>query len=133
MYYFQKLVHSNIVFIEWTADPGLEIIESGQSDDLRVKITLPDGYKDVLNLKRHYLNDGERLDRIERCNFIGHLESDKKAGVALTGCLGQEDVMTTILFQNQLGAKVFLWELNGEVQEIVSLLFHNSCILIKMA
>ena len=118
------------VFIDGTANPGLEIIETGQSDELRVKVALPDGYKDVLNLKRHYLNDGERENRIERCNFIGHLESDKKAGVALTGCLGQEDVMTTILFQNQLGAKVFLWKLNGEVQEIVSLIFQNSFLLI---
>ena len=107
--------------IQSTGNPGLEWIESDRSDEFRVKFTLPNGYSDVMVLERYFFNEDERLNRIEKCNFIGHLESDKKAGVALTGCLGQEDVMTTILFQNEFGGSTIIWKIDGEIMELGTL------------
>ena len=53
---------------------------------------------------------------VERCNFVGNLASDPLSSVAMTGCLGTEDVEFTI-FSKNIGS-MYRWTKEGEVEEI---------------
>lgn len=63
----------------------------------KIKVTFPDGHYDRLVLERYYANDAERHARAMTCNYIGHLEKESTACVAVTGCLGKDDLEMTIM------------------------------------
>ena len=74
------------------------MVEERSSDrSPRVSVTFPDGYQDNLVLSRFDANDEDRMANKEHCNFIGHLENEPEACVAMTGCSGSEDVHLTII------------------------------------
>ena len=65
----------------------------------------------------------------EHCNYFGHLLNEVDACVAMTGCLGEENVLFTIMSSHSEGSPHFVWTKDGAVKSIdsnsiVSLIFH---------
>ena len=81
-----------------------------------VLIVFPDGYKDTLILKQYYANEEERMARSEACHYIGHLANEHKACVAMTGCVGSQDVQFTILSKHAPKSSTFKWTKDGNVE-----------------
>ena len=75
----------------------------------QISVTFPDGYSDNLLLKKH--SD-------DHCHYIGHLEHEKEACVAVTGCLGQEDLELTVLSEHLDQSPMMRWKLDGSVEVI---------------
>ena len=80
-----------------------------------VSVTFPDGHKDTLVLNKFYANEEDRMANVEGCNFIGHLENEPEACVAMTGCVGFEDVEFTILSTHVTKSPRFKWTKDGQV------------------
>ena len=57
-----------------------------------ISIAFPDGYNDNMILNKL---DDEDVEENE-CIFMGHLEKETSACIALTGCPGRDDVELTI-------------------------------------
>ena len=85
-----------------------------------VSIAFPDGYKDTLVLERYYANEEERMERTEACRFIGHLANEPEACVAMTGCVGSDDVQFTIMSAHATESAMFKWTKEGDVEIIES-------------
>ena len=106
------------------ADMKFSLVDSGKSKNglPRVEVTFSDGYKDKLILKRHYFKEEDRmsdLNKVEGCQYIGHLAKEKDACVAMTGCLGHDDIEFTIMSSHvPVGAFGFVWTKTGEVHTI---------------
>ena len=86
-----------------------------------VTVTFPDGYTDNLILDRHYSNQDDELMRSEEadnCNFIGHLEKEQEACVAMTGCPGYEDLDFTIFSSHAKDSPLFTWTKDGHVEVV---------------
>ena len=84
----------------------------------RVSVTFANGYQDYLVLDKFYPNDEERMAQKEHCNFIGHLEKETGACVAMTGCFGSEDVHLTILSKYSKRSSMFTWKKDGTVEPV---------------
>merc|ERR1712223_1015832 len=78
------------------------------------------GHKDILVLNKFYANEEDRMANVEGCNFIGHLENEPEACVAMTGCVGSEDVEFTILSTHVTKSPTFKWTKDGQVITIES-------------
>lgn len=63
----------------------------------KIEVTFPNGHVDRMVLERYFANEADRQSRKLACNFIGHLEKESTACVAVTGCLGQDDLEMTIM------------------------------------
>ena len=83
-----------------------------------VGVTFPDGYKDNLELSIFYGNHEDRMSGIERCHYIGHLANEPEACVAMTGCVGSEDVEFTIFSTHVNESPMFKWTKDGNVEII---------------
>ena len=96
--------------------PDFHILEDrSENGSPSVQITFPNGKSDKLVLKKYYTNEAEERAELEHCNFIGHLEHEQDACIAMTGCPGTEDVEFTIMSKNSPESS-FLWKKSGEVQ-----------------
>ena len=84
-----------------------------------VSITFPDGYSDTLVLSRYFANEEAKLTRSEDCHYIGHLEGEPEACVAMTGCPGSDDLEFTIMSEHSDRA-MFKWFKDGAVELIES-------------
>ena len=82
----------------------------------RIAIEFPDGYKDMLVLDKFHANDQDRIANEDHCNYIGHLENESEACVAMTGCLGSEDVHFTVLSAHASESSRFIWTKEGSVE-----------------
>ena len=80
-------------------------------------ITFADGHEDKLILHRHFISDAERMDGQMNCNYLGHLEKDASACVAVTGCLGQ-DMELTINSKHNTETNMYFLQKSGEIQLI---------------
>ncbi len=99
--------------------PKFTLIEERSSNGApSVSVTFADGYTDRIVLKKFYNNKEDRMAEEEHCNFLGHLENEKEACVAMTGCLGQEDVEFTIMSSHALESPMFKWSKGGQVEII---------------
>jgi len=99
--------------------PKFEISEERTLDGApSVVVTFPDGYTDTVLLSRHYANDEDRLARNDDCNFIGHLTNEPETCVAMTGCLGSDDIDFTIMSSHASGSTMFHWSKEGDVKLI---------------
>ena len=83
-----------------------------------VAVTFPDGYKDNLELSIFYGNQEDRMSGIERCHYFGHLANEPEACVAMTGCVGSEDVEFTIFSTHANESPMFKWTKDGNVEII---------------
>ena len=75
----------------------------------KVSITFPDGSHDMLVLNQ--AGQGS-------CNWLGHLQNELDACVALTGCPGQEDLDLTILSDHLTQSSLLKWYKNGQVEYV---------------
>ena len=66
-------------------------------------------------MDRHYSFEEDRIGQVEACNYIGHLEKDPEACVAMTGCVGSEDVEFTILSNHVTNSPRLKWSKDGQV------------------
>ena len=82
-----------------------------------IGITFPDGQKDTLLFSKFYSNEEERKSGVERCHYNGHLEKEPEACVAMTGCVGTDDVEFTI-FSSHSESNIFKWTKDGNVEVI---------------
>ena len=73
---------------------------------------------DTLVLERHYANGGVRSARIEHCHFIGNLANEPEGSVAMTGCIGTEDVEFTIISEHATESSLYKWYRNGSIETI---------------
>ena len=81
-----------------------------------VSITFPDGYNDNLVLSKYSIT-GKKEDYKEHlCHYVGHLEKERSACVAMTGCPGLNDVTFTIMSEHSVGGKSFTWTKDGNVK-----------------
>ena len=80
-----------------------------------MQITFADGHEDKLVLHRHFISGADRMMDEEMCNYLGHLENDAAACVAVTGCIGQ-DMELTINSKHNTKTNTYLLQKSGEVQ-----------------
>ena len=62
-----------------------------------IDVVFEDGFSDTLVLDKFYFAEEDRLETEEACDYIGHLASDLTSCVAVTGCVGAEDLHITIM------------------------------------
>ena len=79
-------------------------------------VSFPDGHTDKLVLGKHFFNNQDRMADDNDCRFFGHLEKEREACVAMTGCIGSEDVLFTIMSIHSPGSTHFLWTKEGHVE-----------------
>ena len=98
-----------------------------RSSDPKVVVTFPDGYSDTMVLKRHNFNDKienqfeeQNEDDDMDCNYFGHLSNETDACVAMTGCIGYEDVLFSIMSRHAQKSSNFVWTKIGDVQTVES-------------
>ena len=84
-----------------------------------IAITFADGHEDIFVLERHYLSEADRLAKKINCNFIGHLENDSEACVAVTGCIGQK-MEFTINSKHSGDYNKFILHESGELEAVES-------------
>ena len=86
-----------------------------RSSSPNIIVTFPDGHSDRIKLGRHFYNDKDRLADKNDCRYFGHLENEREACVAMTGCLGSEDILFTIMSAHAPDSNHFLWTKEGHV------------------
>ena len=82
-----------------------------------VEVTFADGFTDTLVLRRYSSN--KKFTEVN-CNFVGHLAKEKDALVAMTGCLGEEDVELTIQSERASPSNSWIWTKEGNIEPSVS-------------
>lgn len=71
-------------------------------------------------LQRFYSSEEERNTRTLSCNFIGHLENEETACVAVTGCLNDDKMEMTINSRHAGSSNMFVLHKNGHVEMVES-------------
>ena len=97
--------------------PKLSLIQERTANGApSVSITFPDGHKDMLVMHRFFGNEEDRMANEEHCHYFGHLANEPEACVAMTGCVGSEDVEFTILSEHSHGSHILKWTTEGNVE-----------------
>ena len=94
--------------------------ERSKDSSPNVLVTFPDGYTDRLVLRKHFFNEKDRMEDESHCNYLGHLAKETDACVAMTGCLGSDDVELTIMSTHAIGSNGFVWLKEGDVLMVES-------------
>ena len=91
-------------------------LEQERSEDgsPTLSIIFPDGFQDKIFLQKH--DEAEEND----CHYIGHLEKETSACVAMTGCPGQDALEFTISSSHLSYLGTMKWLQNGSVQLLES-------------
>merc|ERR1712172_402987 len=106
--------------------PSFVIVEERSSNGApSIVVTFSDGYQDVLVLSKFYANKQNRIAAKERCHYIGHLANELTACVAMTGCVGSQDVQFTILSKHAPNSSTFKWTKDGNVELIKNSIHGN--------
>ena len=109
-----------------------------------IAVTFPNGHSDTLVLTQFVDGDGSQkpatipeipeprdggiffptedpeIPESRDCRYIGHLRSEPEACLAMTGCIGSEDVDFTILSAHATESPLFKWTKEGRVEIIES-------------
>jgi len=109
--------------------PTFTLVEERNANGVpSVAITFPNGHSDIILLDKYYANEEDRMIKenqgvpnVEQCIYFGHLVKEPEACVAMTGCVGSEDVEFTILSAHNTGSHMFKWSKEGEVQILSSM------------
>jgi len=90
-----------------------------------IAVTFPNGHSDTLVLTQfvdgdgsHEPTDGSQEPTPRDCRYIGHLRSEPEACLAMTGCVGSEDVEFTILSEHAPASGMFKWNIDGQVENL---------------
>ena len=81
-----------------------------------IEITFPDGHRDKMILREHSVFN---YNKSETCNFLGHLEKDTEACLAVTGCPGQE-MKFTIHSKHNTDTNKYVLHPSGNVETVPS-------------
>merc|ERR1711971_1308841 len=109
-----------------TETPSFVLVEERSSNGSpSIVVTFPDGYQDNLVLSKFYASEQNRMASKERCHYIGHLENEHTACVAMTGCVGSQDVQFTILSKHAPKSSTFKWTKNGNVENMKNAVHGN--------
>ena len=109
---------------DFTPDPDIKIrspkfffdTERSETGNPKVSIIFPNGKEDNVILSKFEINENNRLEDVENCRYVGHLEHEPEACVAMTGCFGKENVEFTILSEHSEGSGSYQLNLNGSVK-----------------
>ena len=88
----------------------------------KIDVIFPDGHEDTMVLQRHYDSKEARMGGALHCNYFGHLKNDREACVAVTGCIGQDDMEFTINSKHAIDTNMYILEKNGNLRAIKSAL-----------
>merc|ERR1739844_796269 len=118
------LIIASLIAISYSArlsgpeeTPSFVLVEERSSNEApSIVVTFPDGYQDALVLSKFYANKQNRIASKERCHYIGHLANELTACVAMTGCIGSQDVQFTILSKHAPNSSTFKWTKDGNVE-----------------
>ena len=100
--------------------PTIHIKQKRSVDDIpSIDITFPDGFEDHMVLARHYMTEADKKANKIHCNFIGHLETEKDACVAVTGCPGDR-MEFTVNSKHAGNAKRFILHKDGQQEKVES-------------
>ena len=89
-----------------------------------IAVTFPNGHSDTLVLTQFVDGDGSEkpenpeIPTSRDCRYIGHLYSEPEACLAMTGCVGSEDVEFTILSEHAPASGMFKWNIDGQVENL---------------
>ena len=98
------------------SEESLKIIKTFPDGAIIVDINLPNnGLKESMILKPFFKSDADQNHN--HCNYVGELQSDKKATVSVSGCIGREDVITSITSDTHSNM-THIWKLYGVVEEV---------------
>ena len=89
-----------------------------------IQITFPNGHQDNLILHKHYSSEFQKNSSKEYCHYLGHLEKDVQACVAVTGCIGEE-MDFTISSQHNTFTYLYHMDRLGQVHAIAPLSLKN--------
>merc|ERR1711953_587781 len=93
--------------------PSITLHQNRDSEGFpSISIAFPDGYNDNMILNKL---DDEELEENE-CTYMGHLEKETSACIALTGCPGRDDVELTIFSKHTERSGVMKWSKDGSVE-----------------
>ena len=81
-----------------------------------IMVTFPDGYSDKIILRKH--NHNEKNMNENECSYYVHLFKEKETCVAMTGCVGSEDILFTIMSAHAPDSSHFLWNKEGEAYTV---------------
>ena len=73
---------------------------------------------DTIVLWKHYSNKEQKRSIDNDCNYLGHLLLEKDACVAMTGCIGMEDVVFTIMSTHATDSVHFVWTKEGKIHTV---------------
>ena len=106
-------------------EPSLKIVKIFPDGAIIVDINLPgsNGLKDSMTLRSFIPSDADQNHN--HCNYVGELASNKKATVSVSGCIGREDVTTTIT-SDKHSNMTHIWKLYGVVEEVTTSKEDNS-------
>jgi len=110
----------SFIHVAFTSNtPTFTLLDSRLDDDVpmpipNILVTFPDGYSDNLVLNHFYSEN----DNADGCHFLGHLKNEQEACIAMTGCIGSEDVEFTIMSEHAPENGLFKWKLDGNVEVI---------------
>ena len=115
---FGSLTNVNSNSTDTKVAPKFYLLEKKNSNGApSVAITFPDGHKDTLLLNMFHGNEKDQKNSAEWCFYNGHLEKEPEACVAMTGCVGTDDVEFTI-FSSHSESNIFKWTKDGNVDVI---------------
>ena len=107
-----------------------------------IAVTFPNGHSDTLVLTQFVDGDGSQkpatipeipeprdggiffptedpeIPESRDCRYIGHLRSEPEACLAMTGCVGSEDVEFTILSEHAPESGMYKWNIDGQVENL---------------
>jgi len=81
-----------------------------------IDVVFDDGFEDTLILDTISFGDEDRIEGEEICDYFGHLASDLTSCVAVTGCVGAEDLDITIM-----GERGGLYQMCGHTGEVTEI------------
>ena len=85
----------------------------------KINVVFPSGKSDSILLSISESDLELRMETgVDECRYMGHLENDPKACIAVTGCPGVEDVEFTILSDDPERSGLFVWTKEGKVESI---------------
>ena len=98
-----------------------EPLAASNSEQLRISVGFPNGHFDFLIMTPFYSGKNKKMRGVgEGCHFSGHLANEPNSCVAMTGCIGSEDVEFTILSEHASQSGMYRWKRDGNVVAIES-------------
>jgi len=103
--------------------PKFTLVEERNENGVpSVAIIFPNGHNDILLLDKFYANEEDRMiqghdgiPNVEQCVYFGHLANEPEACVAMTGCVGSDDVEFTIFSAQNKDSHMYKWTKEGNV------------------